>query len=77
MLRALFILSLAAIAGPGTPTASAQDQRADPDFDTKVAAPTYTSGIRPCCSTRRTTISTPPANCTSPSPTWSATTATA
>ncbi len=43
MLRALLIGSLAAIGGLGTTTATAQDQRADPDFDTKVAAPTYTS----------------------------------
>jgi hypothetical protein len=43
MLRALLIGSLAALGGQGTTTPTAQDQRADPDFDTKVAAPAYTS----------------------------------
>ncbi len=46
MLRILLIGSLAAMGGLGMTTATAQDaqdQRADPDFDTKVAAPTYTS----------------------------------
>ena len=43
MLRALIIGSLAAMGGLGTTTVTAQDQRADPGFDTKVAAPAYTS----------------------------------
>jgi hypothetical protein len=43
MLRTLLIGSLAAMGGLGTTIATAQDQRADPDFDTTVAAPTYTS----------------------------------
>jgi hypothetical protein len=43
MLRALLIGFLAAMGGLGTTTATAQDQRADPDFDTKVASPTYKS----------------------------------
>ena len=43
MLRSLLIGSLAAMGGVGPTIATAQDQRADPDFDTTVAAPTYTS----------------------------------
>jgi hypothetical protein len=43
MLQALLIGCLAAMGGQGTKTAAAQDQWADPNFDTKVAAPAYTS----------------------------------
>jgi hypothetical protein len=43
MLRALLIGYLVAMGGQVTKTMTAQDQRADPDFDTKVAAPAYTA----------------------------------